>query len=718
MVPFNLEKFKKKPEDQILLRNKGIVAMLRTMLLKRMESSIYSFIDSLEIQVKLCELFKILLEKGFVATSEFIRKLEDSIESSEDADELGDEDTELQNLIQIVENLTPQRLEEMRTKKLSKEELEKRKKEDIYYKYLKRIEPDEYIDDYKNKMIKEVELDKENLQAVLTRAKKLYELGDRKFEKLKQVITEIIQIATNADEKKIVLFSYFRTTADYIYDELKRDKNWLESVKSPKIEKITGLTPPKARTELVERFAPKSTLLDLQGASKVKKQKELEVKEKIDILISTDVLSEGQNLQDGQYVINYDLHWNPVKLIQRCGRIDRLGCIHKEVRILNFYPQTGLEKLINLVQRIRRRLSTIDEAVGLDADTIEEGDAKTKRLYEEEMKKRQEEEQITRDLLRIEDQKTEILNEFEERMEVGGDDIAKIKLFGAIKEQGFEYYQNEVPLGIHSGLINIQHSGILVVVSVIKELVEQLYWIYYADDENFRKKFTHSQGLWIDKPRLEKLLDNLISEWEEIKKANFPNATRYIEEEPQELFKKVVEIVRLFKEFSVQKDKIGRIDARRPIPGNGPYYQFISKAIQYKKITESYAKRFVDLLFEKNIEILAKEQKVKEIVDELKQHQKNLDNIIKDSAVNPLEKNRQIEKEYEEGSKIFLRKFYEYMDMAGIEGKKEKSTKIEDENLKLIGFVRLYRWEDVKNKKNFMTFVENRTNNDKSYPAE
>ncbi|GAI74578.1 unnamed protein product, partial [marine sediment metagenome] len=122
---------------------------------------------------------------------------------------------------------------------------------------------------------------------------------------------------------------------------------------------------------------------------------------------------------------------------------------------------------------------------------------RTHKLYEEEMKKRQEEDERKKDMLMIEDEDVKILNEFEERMEVGGDDIAKIKLFGAIQEQGFEYYRDQVPLGIHSGLVNLEYSGILVVVCVIKESVEQLFWIYYSDDEDFREKLNHTFGLLI-----------------------------------------------------------------------------------------------------------------------------------------------------------------------------------------------------------------------------
>ena len=265
LVPFNLEKYKKVQDHQILDRNRGIVAMLRTMLLKRMESSIFSFIDSLEIQITLCDVFQTLIEKNYVATSEFIRKLENSIEKPEDDDELeeGEGESEFTYLIKFVESLTPELLEEMRTKKLSQEELENRAKDDIYYKYLKKIEPSEFVENYESVMVKDVNDDNKKLMEILDKTKELFELGDFKLDILKDSLAKIYSKAKNDDEKKIVLFSYFRTTADYIYDDLINDEDWNKKLGDPNIKIITGKTPSGARTEMVERFAPKSTTKDL-----------------------------------------------------------------------------------------------------------------------------------------------------------------------------------------------------------------------------------------------------------------------------------------------------------------------------------------------------------------------------------------------------------------------------------------------------------------------
>ncbi len=89
-------------------------------------------------------------------------------------------------------------------------------------------------------------------------------------------------------------------------------------------------------------------------------------------MICTDVLSEGQNLQDAGVLINYDLHWNPVRMIQRAGRIDRLGTNYQKLFIYNCFPEEGLENLLGLVGRLQKRIADIDGTVGLDGSVLGE----------------------------------------------------------------------------------------------------------------------------------------------------------------------------------------------------------------------------------------------------------------------------------------------------------------------------------------------------------
>src|SRR5712691_3975958 len=92
----------------------------------------------------------------------------------------------------------------------------------------------------------------------------------------------------------------------------------------------------------------------------------------LDIMISTDVLSEGQNLQDCGVLINYDLHWNPTRMVQRAGRIDRIGTSFETLWVLNMFPDEGLEKLLGLVESLSQKIASIDQSGFLDASILGE----------------------------------------------------------------------------------------------------------------------------------------------------------------------------------------------------------------------------------------------------------------------------------------------------------------------------------------------------------
>ena len=137
---------------------------------------------------------------------------------------------------------------------------------------------------------------------------------------------------------------------------------------------------------MVRRFAP---IANNVPAGKVDKP--------IHILISTDVLSEGLNLQDAAYILNYDLHWNPVRLIQRFGRIDRLNTLHREIYAFNFLPDPKLDQHLGIEQTLRDRIAEIHESIGEDSPILDpdeqlnekamyaiyEGDGKALESFEE-----------------------------------------------------------------------------------------------------------------------------------------------------------------------------------------------------------------------------------------------------------------------------------------------------------------------------------------------
>lgn len=158
---------------------------------------------------------------------------------------------------------------------------------------------------------------------------------------------------------KVILFTQYSDTLDYLYDNLQRLPN-LERIDSNRGSPMS----------IVSRFAPKANPQYVQPGQSP-----------IDNLISTDVLAKGLNLQDGNVVINYDIHWNPVRLIQRVGRVDRIGTEHDVVHALNFLPETELEKNLGLRERVRHRIDEIHSTIGEDAQILE----RTEQLNEEAM---------------------------------------------------------------------------------------------------------------------------------------------------------------------------------------------------------------------------------------------------------------------------------------------------------------------------------------------
>jgi superfamily II DNA or RNA helicase len=161
---------------------------------------------------------------------------------------------------------------------------------------------------------------------------------DAKLNKLKTLVKEL-------KGNKILIFSYFATTVDYLKEaftddflnELDLSKDQVAFLKSK-----NG----KDKSSFVQRFAPVAQKQELMNGK-------VNGKEELQILVSTDVLSEGQNLQDCGIIINYDLHWNPVKMIQRNGRINRLGSVFNDVQIHNFLPEGQLEQFLKLIQRLQ-----------------------------------------------------------------------------------------------------------------------------------------------------------------------------------------------------------------------------------------------------------------------------------------------------------------------------------------------------------------------------
>lgn len=207
---------------------------------------------------------------------------------------------------------------------------------------------------------------------------------DAKLQHLQDVITRKVGAPINPGNKKVLIFTAFADTANYLFANLAPFAKDL----GLHTGKVTGSDSPK--TTLKKSYDFQGVLTLFSPRSKEKNVILPDEPAEIDILIGTDCISEGQNLQDCDYLINYDIHWNPVRIIQRYGRIDRIGSPNSQIQLVNYWPDISLDEYINLKERVENRM-VIADMVGTGDDnvlTAKSGDVayrkdQLKRLQEE-----------------------------------------------------------------------------------------------------------------------------------------------------------------------------------------------------------------------------------------------------------------------------------------------------------------------------------------------
>lgn len=210
---------------------------------------------------------------------------------------------------------------------------------------------------------------------------------DSKLQELLKLVSEKIENPINPGNKKVLIFSAFSDTAEYLYDNvstyIKKKYGLDTAVITGSIDGKTTIRGFRATlNNVLTCFSPISKSRDvLMPGSKTE----------IDVLIATDCISEGQNLQDCDYLVNYDIHWNPVRIIQRFGRVDRIGSRNSQIQLVNFWPDMDLDEYINLKGRVETRMKISVMTSTGDDDLInpeEKGDLEyrkqqLKRLQEE-----------------------------------------------------------------------------------------------------------------------------------------------------------------------------------------------------------------------------------------------------------------------------------------------------------------------------------------------
>ena len=212
-------------------------------------------------------------------------------------------------------------------------------------------------------------LDKEKLEWLLQESSKITPDRDSKLNDLKTLITEKINNPINEDNKKLIIFSAFADTTNYLYNNLHK---WLKDEFGLYTAAVNGSGNNKSNFPNVKLGDLNAVLTNFSPYSKKRDKIYPDIKEEIDVLIATDCISEGQNLQDCDYLINYDIHWNPVRIIQRFGRIDRIGSKNDKIQLVNFWPNMELDEYINLEARVQNRMVMLDVSATGEENVISE----------------------------------------------------------------------------------------------------------------------------------------------------------------------------------------------------------------------------------------------------------------------------------------------------------------------------------------------------------
>lgn len=318
-----------------------------------------------------------------------------------------------------------------------------------------------------------LERDKERLDELLALVQGITPEQDNKLHELFELIDNKIQHPLNAGNKKIIIFTAFADTAQYLYEHVSayaKEKFGLDTAM------ITGTvdgrsTIPKLRCDfntVLTCFAP---------LAKDKAMLFPEDNNDIDILIATDCISEGQNLQDCDYLVNYDIHWNPVRIIQRFGRIDRIGSKNAYIQLVNFWPDVDLDEYIDLKSRVESRMKAVDLTATADDNLLSNNEKLDLQYRKQQLK------QLQKEVVDIEDMGTGIsimdlgLNEF--RLDL----LEYIKTHGGL---------DKTPFGLHAVVPACEECppGVIYVLKNCtdninidrKNLLHPFYAVYIGED--------------------------------------------------------------------------------------------------------------------------------------------------------------------------------------------------------------------------------------------
>ena len=424
LAPYNLESYKKadvRIDEFEQGREQALVGIFKSRYLKRFESSVEAFRISIRRALEFQKSFEsYILDGKLLKSSDFQKALRYLERESEEDDAI-----------------PASRAEELDASAEAQAILEG----------MELIDPSDYD---LRKLHEVVQHDIEILTDLWNRVKPITPEEDAKLQKLKELLSGPLH------GKKVLIFSYYKDTARYLYRELGGEKGetFRQTIGDPHIRRMDSGAHPKERRHLIQAFAPKSN----------GKPEWVGTNKEIDVLISTDVLSEGQNLQDCAHLVNYDLHWNPTRMVQRAGRIDRIGTEFDTLFIRNMFPDKGLERLLRLVESLERKISDIDRAGFLDASVL--GETVHPRNFNT--------------LRRIREEDGAVIEEEQQFTELASSEFLRHQLQDLLASGGREMLQ-DLPDGIHSGLVKPNAKGVFFYFQAPDSKAEGKlhFWKYY-----------------------------------------------------------------------------------------------------------------------------------------------------------------------------------------------------------------------------------------------
>jgi len=405
LTPYRLETYKKQGIERDEFeegREEALVGIFKSRYLKRFESSIDAFRISVRRALQFLETFESYILDGKVLDSSSFQKAMRFLTSEDEEDDA--------------------------TPNSRSDELDANEQARAFLETLPMLNAGLY--DLK-RLHKDVRKDVDALRETWRDIASITPLQDAKVARLKALL------AGELKGQKVLIFTYYKDTARYLYRVLCADDEqtvqWRMRADAPRIRRMDSGADGRERANIVVHFAPlANNRVEIAGSDA-----------EIDVLISTDVLSEGQNLQDCGVLINYDLHWNPTRMVQRAGRIDRIGTSFETLWVMNMFPDDGLEKLLGLVESLSQKIASIDRNGLLDTSIL--GEVVHPQNFNT--------------LRRIEEEDGKVVEEQEQFAELVSSEFLLQNLKGLL-DSDMQQMLEELPDGIHSGLLRQGVKGV------------------------------------------------------------------------------------------------------------------------------------------------------------------------------------------------------------------------------------------------------------------